>query len=117
MNIFLESNSLQEIREAAAAGLVQGVSFSPNEFAYDDPDGNQRERLEELSHEFAIPICVTIGACSLGRITSTSSKEAATKVSAAVKLGQNHARREVGSSEFSNRAKALSGAATSGHCA
>lgn len=62
MNIFLESNSLQEIREAAAAGLVQGVSFSPNEFAFADPEGDQRERLEELSHEFAIPICVTIGA-------------------------------------------------------
>lgn len=62
MNIFLESNSIEEIREAAAAGLVQGVAFSPNEFAYADPEGDQKERLEELSHEFAMPICVTIGA-------------------------------------------------------
>lgn len=62
MNIFLESSAIVEIREAAESGLVQGVAFSPSEFLDEDPDGDQRERLEEISQEFAIPICVTIGA-------------------------------------------------------
>ncbi len=63
MNIFLESSSIEEIRLSAASGLVEGVIFSPGLPAESSPD-DARSQLEELSHEFAIPICVSVGALS-----------------------------------------------------
>jgi len=62
MNIYLESVVLDEIRNAAAAGLADGVAFSHVAFSADAPDASARERLEEISREFAIPICVPVGA-------------------------------------------------------
>lgn len=61
MNIFLESSSIEEIRLASASGLVQGVIFSHADLDSEDSDG-ARSRLEEISQEFAIPICVSVGA-------------------------------------------------------
>lgn len=69
MNIYLESVDLTEIRNAAAAGLADGVSFST--FAGGDADdADTRERLEEISREFAVPICVPVGAVSSSDIYS-----------------------------------------------
>lgn len=62
MNIYLESVSLDEIRHAASAGIVDGVAFSHVTFSADDPDADMRERLEEISREFAFPVCVPVGA-------------------------------------------------------
>ena len=62
MNIYLESVNLDEIRNAASAGLADGVAFSHIAFSADDPDASARERLEEISREFAFPVCVQVGA-------------------------------------------------------
>jgi transaldolase len=62
MNIYLESVNLEEIRSAAAAGLADGVVFSQTLAAADAVDGNTADRLEEISREFAFPICVPVGA-------------------------------------------------------
>jgi transaldolase len=62
MNIYLESVSLDEIRNAASTGLADGVAFSHVAFSADDPDADASERLEEIAREFAFPICVPVGA-------------------------------------------------------
>ncbi len=62
MNIYLESVNLDEIRNAASAGLAEGVAFSHFDFSVDAPDSSAKERLEEISREFALPICVPVGA-------------------------------------------------------
>jgi transaldolase len=62
MNIYLQSANLDEIRSAALAGLADGVAFSPVAFGADSPDGTEKEWLEEISREFALPICVPVGA-------------------------------------------------------
>ena len=72
MNIYLESANLDEIRNAASAGLADGVAFSHVDFTADDPDADARERLEEISREFAFPVCVPVGAVSSSDIYSES---------------------------------------------
>ena len=62
MNIYLESVNLDEIRNAASAGLADGVAFSRTASSADAADANTRERLEEISREFAFPVCVPVGA-------------------------------------------------------
>jgi transaldolase len=62
MKIYLESVNVDEIRNAASAGLADGVAFSHLAFSADAPDASARERLEELSREFAFPVCVPVGA-------------------------------------------------------
>jgi len=68
MNIYLESVDLDEIRNTAAAGLADGVAFSHTASSADALDANTRERLEEISREFAFPICVPVGAVTSGDI-------------------------------------------------
>ena len=68
MNIYLESVDLDEIRTAASAGLADGVAFAHTASSTDASDANTRERLEEISREFAFPICVPVGAVSSGDI-------------------------------------------------
>src|SRR6476469_3326402 len=62
MNIYLESVNLDDIRTAASAGLADGVAFSRSVASSDAGDPSTRERLEEISREFAFPICVPVGA-------------------------------------------------------
>jgi transaldolase len=68
MNIYLESVNLDEIRNAASAGLADGVAFSHVAFSADTPDASAKERLEEISREFAFPICVPVGAVTSANI-------------------------------------------------
>src|ERR1700731_4850963 len=68
MNIYLESVSLDEIRNAAAAGLAGGVAISHTAFGANAFDASTRERLEEIAREFAFPICVPVGAVASGDI-------------------------------------------------
>ncbi len=72
MNIYLESVDLDEIRNAAAAGLADGVAFAQTASDSDgsESDGHTRERLEEISREFAFPICVPVGAVTSADIYS-----------------------------------------------
>src|SRR5437868_3830783 len=69
MNIYLESVDLEEIRNAASAGLADGVAFARTASAH-STDANTRERLEEISREFAFPVCVPVGAVTSGDIYS-----------------------------------------------
>ena len=64
MNIYLESVDLEEIRNAASAGLADGVAFAHTASSSDASDANTRDRLEEISREFAFPVCVPVGAVS-----------------------------------------------------
>src|SRR5213075_2906602 len=68
MNIYLESVDLEEIRNAAAAGLADGVAFAHTAAGVDVTDANTRERLEEIPREFAVPVCVPVGAVASGDI-------------------------------------------------
>src|SRR3954462_15124172 len=70
MNIYLESIDLDEIRNAASAGLADGVAFSRTVSSAESSDGNTRERLEEISREFAFPVCVPVGAVTSNDIYS-----------------------------------------------
>jgi len=69
MNIYLESVSVDEIRNAAAAGLADGVAFSHTAFGANAFDASTRERLEEISREFAFPICVPVEARELAKVS------------------------------------------------
>jgi len=64
MNIFLESVSIEEIRNASAAGFADGVVFSEGAFADSSPGNDPRETIAEIAKEFAIPVCVEVGAIS-----------------------------------------------------
>jgi transaldolase len=64
MNIFLESVSIDEIREASASGFADGVVFSESAFSEFSATNNPREVIGEIAQEFAIPICIEVGAIS-----------------------------------------------------
>ncbi len=64
MNIFLESISIEEIRNASAAGFADGVIFSESAYAESAPGNDPRETIAEIAKEFAIPVCVEVGAIS-----------------------------------------------------
>lgn len=64
MNIFLESVSIDEIRDTAAAGFADGVIFSESEYASLAPAGNAHDAIAAIAQEFAIPVCVEVGAIS-----------------------------------------------------
>src|SRR3954465_13946942 len=70
MNIYLESVDLDEIRSAASAGLADGVAFTHPTSDSDGENAYKRERLEEISREFAFPVGVPVGAGTSGDIYS-----------------------------------------------
>ncbi len=61
MNIFVESVSVEEIRKAWSAGFADGVVFGYGLNA-SRVDGEGNELLESIASEFAMPICVEVGA-------------------------------------------------------
>lgn len=61
MNIFVESISLDEIRQATAAGFADGIVITS---VVDSSSSHGREIIEEIAQEFAIPVCVEVGAIS-----------------------------------------------------
>lgn len=68
MRVFLQSASMQQIRESADAGLADGVVLSPIDLAEEDPSLEITDRLAEISREFAIPVCVPVAAVLGGDI-------------------------------------------------
>lgn len=64
MNIFLESVSIDEIREASSSGFADGVVFSESTFSDTASGSNPRDVIAEIAQEFAIPICIEVGAIS-----------------------------------------------------
>ncbi|MEJ7760551.1 MAG: transaldolase family protein [Gemmatimonadaceae bacterium] len=63
MNIFVESTSVEEIRKSWSAGLADGVMLGGGVRA-GITSGAGFELLETIASEFAIPICVEVGAIS-----------------------------------------------------
>ncbi len=59
MNIFIESVSLDEIQRATAAGFADGIVISDSA---DSGNSNGRELIESIAIQFAIPVCVEVGA-------------------------------------------------------
>ncbi len=64
MNIFLESVSIDEIRDAFSAGFADGVVFSESAHAAGTSGVDAHELIGEIAQEFAIPVCVEVGAVS-----------------------------------------------------
>jgi transaldolase len=64
MNIFLESVSVDEIRRTSAAGFADGVIFSEAAFAEANGGLDANEVIAAIAQEFAIPICIEVGAVS-----------------------------------------------------
>ena len=61
MNIFVESVLVEEIRRAVAAGFADGVVLNDASYAGSESDEG-RELIEIIAQEFAIPVCVEVGA-------------------------------------------------------
>ena len=61
MNIFVESISLTEIRQATASGFADGIVITD---IVDSTSPHGREIIEEIAQEFAIPVCIEVGAIS-----------------------------------------------------
>ncbi len=64
MNIFLESVSIDEIRRASSAGFADGVIFSESTHAASHSGADGHEVIAAIAQEFAIPICIEVGAVS-----------------------------------------------------
>jgi transaldolase len=64
MNIFLESVSIDEIRRVSSAGFADGVIFSEGAFAGANGGLDAHEAIAQIAQEFAIPICLEVGAVS-----------------------------------------------------
>lgn len=64
MNIFLESVSINEIRRASSAGFADGVIFSESAHAASHSGAEGHEVIAAIAQEFAIPICIEVGAVS-----------------------------------------------------
>lgn len=62
MKIFVQSASLQQLRQIAEAGFVDGIVLSPIDLATEDPSLDIKDRLAEVAEEFAVPVCVPVSA-------------------------------------------------------
>jgi transaldolase len=63
MNIFVETVSIDEIRQAVASGFADGVAVSDSAYA-GSGSSDGRELIEAVAQEFAIPICIEVAAIS-----------------------------------------------------
>lgn len=64
MKIFVQSPSLEEIRQAADAGLADGVALTADDLVTLDGPAVLRERILEIAETFALPVCVPVSALS-----------------------------------------------------
>lgn len=68
MNIFLESVSIDEIRRVSSAGFADGVIFSEAAYAAASGGPTAHEAIGAIAQEFAIPVCIEVGAVSSGEM-------------------------------------------------
>ncbi len=61
MKIFVETILLDEIRKATADGFADGIVTTD---IVDSTSARGREIIEEIASEFAIPVCIEVGAIS-----------------------------------------------------
>lgn len=59
MNIFVETTSPDEIRRLTAAGFADGIVITDK---IDSSSAEGRDLIERIASEFAIPVCVEVGA-------------------------------------------------------
>lgn len=64
MNIFLESVSIDEIRRAWSSGFADGVIFSESAHATRNAGLDGHDLIGAIAQEFAIPVCIEVGAVS-----------------------------------------------------
>ncbi len=62
MNIFVETISLDEIRHVTASGFADGIVVSYSDASSDDI----RTLIDSVAQEFALPVCVEVGAIDAG---------------------------------------------------
>ncbi|HXC25330.1 MAG TPA: transaldolase family protein [Gemmatimonadaceae bacterium] len=62
MKLFVQSRSIEEIRQMANAGLVDGVTVSLAEVMDAEADGDLKEQVTAISQALAVPICVPVPA-------------------------------------------------------
>lgn len=62
MRLFVATTSLDDIRWATDAGLIDGIVATPNVIAAEAPQADARELVSELVRETRLPICASIGA-------------------------------------------------------
>lgn len=62
MKIYLQTPSLEAIRRAADAGLLDGVVLTAADVGGDEVEGDVRDRVGAIAAEFAVPVCVPVEA-------------------------------------------------------
>lgn len=68
MRLFLATTSLDDIRWATDAGLIDGVVATPTVIAAESPQADAREVLADIARATRLPICASVPAVSAGDI-------------------------------------------------
>lgn len=68
MRVFLATTSLDDIRWASDAGLIDGVVATPTVIAAESPAADAREVLAEVAKATRLPICASVPAVSAADI-------------------------------------------------
>lgn len=78
MRIFLATASLDDIRWATTAGLIDGVVATPTVIASELPGADQREVLADIAGATSLPICASVGAIGAADIVKGAKELAKT---------------------------------------
>ena len=68
MRIFLATTSLDDIRWATDAGLIDGIVATPTIIASESPQGDAREVLTDIAKSSRLPICASVPAVGANEI-------------------------------------------------
>ncbi|MDA1082322.1 MAG: hypothetical protein O2973_11740 [Gemmatimonadetes bacterium] len=68
MRIFLATTSLDDIRWATDAGLIDGIVATPTIIATESPQSDARELLAEIARATRLPICASVPAVGAAEI-------------------------------------------------
>lgn len=68
MRLFLATTSLEDIRWATDAGLIDGIVATPTIIAAESPQSDAREVLAEIAKASRLPICASVAAVGANEI-------------------------------------------------
>lgn len=68
MRVFLATTSIDEIRWASQAGLIDGIVATPTVIATESPQADAREVIMEIAHASPLPICASAPAVAAADI-------------------------------------------------
>jgi len=68
MRLFLATTSLDDIRWATDAGLIDGIVATPTIIAAESPQSDAREVIAEIAKASRLPICASVAAVSANEI-------------------------------------------------